>query len=168
MAEATYLEQLSEAVARGLSARVSRRSALGRLGRGAIAVSLGGGAAAYLSETAAAHGCPCGSGCGFSVRCQCLSGGAVGSCPSGTCECGWWCVNDSSCPSGHKFWIDCCGGCNNGGSCTCMTDCVDGVSRPYCCHHKVYGCGCGTVGSESSHIKCRIRRCGNCTPGTSC
>jgi hypothetical protein len=162
----TYLESLSNRLARGLATRVSRRSAVGRLGRGAIAVSLGSAGAAIFVGGAAAHTCNC-SNCSNSVRCECLPGGS-NNCPSGSCQCGWWCVSDGTCPSGHKFWIDCCGGCNSGQACNCVVDCVDGQQRPTCCHHKEWGCGCGTVGSEFSHIKCRIHVCGSCTPGTNC
>jgi len=163
MAGTTYLEDFGDAVARGLAARVSRRSAIGRIGRGAVAVSLGGAGAALFAPNAAATSC---TGVN-STRCECLVGGS-NSCPSDTCACGWWCVSDATCASGHKFWTDCCGGCNDGANCACVYDCVDGALRPYCCNLKEWGCGCGTVGSQYSHIKCRIHTCGSCSPGTNC
>jgi hypothetical protein len=167
MPEETLLETLSNSFAQGLAMRISRRSTLGRLGRGAIAISLGGAGAALLAPGEAFASCSCCTTGNNSIRCQCLAGGS-NACPSDTCQCGWWCVSDSTCSSGHKFWTDCCGGCNNGGLCTCITDCVDGTVRPSCCWTKEWGCGCGTVGSQFSHIKCRIHICGSCTPGTNC
>jgi hypothetical protein len=170
MPEATYLDEASGAVARHLANRVSRRSALGRLGLGAVAVSLGSAGAAIFAQRAEAYACPGCAICTNSVRCQCLSGGS-NSCPSDTCQCGWWCVNDSGCTSGHKFWIDCCGGCRDANGnvlCSCKYDCIDGATRPYCCYTKEWGCGCGTQGSIWSLIKCRIHVCGSCTPGTNC
>lgn len=149
---ATLLETFSKHSSTYLAGRVSRRSFMGRLGRGAIAATLGGaGATLLLNQRAEAHTCPC-SNCGNSIGCGTLTG-VQGSCPSDTCQCGCWCINVSSdkCASGIREWCDCCGGCAEGsGGCRC----VNGI--PTCCYHKEWPEGCG---SADTHIKCRYHKC---------
>ena len=148
------LETLSEEIARGFAQRVSRRSFLGRLGKGMIAASLGAGGAAILAEDAFAHACNC-ERCDCSIGCAALPGHNSNSCPPGTCTCGCWCVSGESCPA-FREWCDCCGGdyCNPHG-CRCVTG-TDGCTRPSCCHHKEWPGGCG---SSSWHIACRRSQC---------
>lgn len=151
------VDQFSESATRALADRFSRRSLLGGVGRGGIAMSLGGLAGvAALDDTAEAHtvSCPCSGGCGNSVTCYDLTGS--NSCPSGTDGCGWWTVCASPC-SYRKVWSDCC---STGSGCDGGARCVSG--SPSCYHHKTYGCGCC---SSSAHIKCRRWYC---TGGGSC
>ena len=145
----TLLESYGKDVSRKLAFRISRRSFMGRLGKGAVAASLGGAGVALLSQSPAlAHSCPC-SNCGYSIGCNNLTGN--NQCPLDTCQCGCWCTNVSSgtCITGIREWCDCCGGCSQG----CR--CVDGL--PTCCYHKEYAGGCGTL--NQTHIMCRFHRC---------
>jgi hypothetical protein len=161
-----------DAVARKLSGllaeRVSRRSALEKVGRYGMAMSLGAAGVALapggLAEAAALASCcdtcvsnPCGgSGCPNSVWC-----GLGGVCPSGTCECGSWSIG-GSCTSGGKsgtyYAGDCCGNCGGGTNCACHSGAVQ------CCNYHewqngwcaVNDCTCGTSGW---FIKCRRQYC---------
>jgi hypothetical protein len=151
----TNSEALSGAIARRLAMKLSRRSFIGRIGKGTVALSLGGaGAALILPEAAWAHSCPGGCDCSHSVTCGALTGS--NSCPSGTCECGCWTVTDcgtcSNSPGCLKYWCDCCGGdyCHGGAQCRCVG------GSPSCCIHKTWSGGCG---DSSWHIACRKSIC---------
>ena len=152
----TWLETLSDSLSRGLAGRISRKSFVGRVSRGAVAATLGGaGATLFMTESAEAHANPCANGC--SVQCSRHPSWGANSCPSGTCECGCWCISVSTgvCGSGLKEWCDCCGGdfCLPQG-CTCISAC--GTTYPSCCNHKVWAEGCG---SADWHIACRYSKC---------
>ena len=150
------LVDVTARVSDSLARRISRRSFLARTTRTAIAVVMGSaGASRVLADPAAAHtgGCgSCGGSCcgANSVLCQNLPGHMQNSCPGQTVNCGYWEVNDSSCASGRRRYIDCCGGCAGGSNCTCIN------GAPSCCRHKTYPQQQGTC---SDHIKCRRHHC---------
>lgn len=140
----------SEQMARGLAKRFSRRSFLGQTGAGGVAVAMGGLAGAHIDPTvAAAHTPPCGSG--FAVPCNTLNGN--NNCPAGTCSCGWWIDPDNlnRCPGSNVRWHDCCGACNEGNLCNCVS------GHPHCCNHQLYDNEC--LSGTSAHIKCRFYTC---------
>ncbi len=168
----------SERLARGLANRFTRRSFLGDVGRGGLALALGGTVVGVDSAYAACDGSPC-SNCTScanetnSIRCdQCCE--YQNSCPAGSCSCGWWDANGGPCtnnPNNCTRWHDCCGGCGTGSSKCLLGD--GGTCRPHCCNRKAYCSGaCGTKISctQGSLIKCRIWRCDSgCNSGqTSC
>jgi hypothetical protein len=139
----TKLENGSERVMRRLAIRVSRRSFLGTLGRGAVVATIGGVASSVILEgEAQAHSCGC-SGC--SVHCQTLTGN--NRCPNNTSVCGCWCIADSGCAN-YKEWCDCCGDtyCQNH-----PRQCING--NPSCCNHRFYST------TSDVHIACRRYRC---------
>jgi hypothetical protein len=159
----TWLEDVTEAIARALAARVSRRSFLGRVGKGTIAVALGGSAGAALMNADSAFGthanCNC-QNCSCSASCNQLWGTnacptvAFGACAD-ACACGSWCFSDSGCPSTIRRWEDCCG--INYCNCSGGPRCAGSPSRPVCVHHKTYSGGCGTIGT--SQVVCRQTAC---------
>lgn len=152
----TKLERYSKVATTRLARSVSRRSFIGRVGRGAIAASLGSAGAALLANNSAlAHtgGCGCADGCGLSVSCDNLPGHMHNSCPSGSCGCGCWCCSTTGCASGYREWCDCCGGCSGGAGCA--------NGKPTCYNHAVWSNGC----NGHIHIKCRRK---NCVPRSSC
>lgn len=159
----SQLENLHESISRALAGRISRRSFMGRLGKGMIAASLGtaGGVLVRAESAEGSHGgCPSGcTKCACSVSCSYLPGWNQASCPTngyGTCACGSWCFSTAECGSGIRRWTDCCGinycNVNPGGGCRCISS----VSRPACCYHKTYGGGCG---DSNSIIACRSHQC---------
>ncbi len=155
----THLQGASEWLTRGIAERITRRKALDRLGKSAIALTLGGAAGAALADPAQAHipGAYCGQCTGstscctaVSVKCTNLPGWNQNSCPPGTCGCGSWVepVSTSICSSGQRRYADCCGACNNGQLCTCIG------GAPSCCRHQDYTNGsCNDCLNQ--HIKCR-------------
>ena len=152
----SYLASLGERVGRGLASRFSRRSFLGQMGAGSVALAVGSGGAAVLSAShaeAALLSCPC-ANCGHSVTCEQLNGS--NSCPGDTCECGWWTVCAAPCSSSgyRKVWTDCCGGCDGKGPCA--------SGWPFCYYQKAWGCGC-----NAGRIKCRKWHCSG-PPGVAC
>lgn len=108
--------------------------------------------------------CGCSSSCigsccnQLTVPCVQMPGWGQNSCPSGACDCGSWvsAIGTGACSSGLAQWYDCCGGCNNGASCTCYN--IGGTLRPSCCTTKCYSGGCGNC-AGGSYIKCRRYRC---------
>lgn len=140
----TWLEDLSESALRGFAMRVSRRSFLGRLGRGAIAASLGAAAGSLLlAEDALSHAPPPGcSGC--AVTCAQLTG--QNECPGSTSVCGCWCISGAGCAN-YKKWCDCCGDAY----CQGRRQCVNGA--PSCYNHRAYS------STGDTHIACRRWRC---------
>lgn len=151
---ATRLDAVGQKLAQGLAlrdSRTDRRTFLGRFGLTIVGLSLGGAGATLLtSEEALGHSGGCGScsSCcpGNSVTCKYLTG--TNACPAGTIDCGYWEGPSPSgaCASGRSRWVDCCGACNDGASCSCYP------SGASCCYHKTWansGVGCG------NHIKCR-------------
>jgi hypothetical protein len=193
--QTTRLEGLSESVSRSLAGRVSRRSFLGRLGKGAIAASLGASSAALLrtpSSAQAALICS-GSSNNCSIACDYLKGWVVpysdrgkdlwNYCPTGTCKCGSWVVKviQTTCGSTYRRWTDCCdtqkSWCPAHGGCNCNSTGADGNHHPSCCNTKEWGsCAnddCGKQGQTK--IVCRFHKCvpdltGECYPsnGTYC
>jgi len=159
----TRLEAGVGNLSRALAQRLTRRSALTRLGQYGAALSLGAAGAALLDEKAwAAAACSCcgqctgGSCCGSeSVWCANLPGWYQNSCPSGTCGCGSWVAGTcSSSSTPYLRYADCCGACGDGSYCYCPG------GAPSCCHTQTYTNGscsnctntcCGTV----NHVKCR-------------
>jgi hypothetical protein len=146
----------SERFARSLASRFTRRSFLGDVGKGGIALALGGavGGIVGVEEAAASHcssACACTSVSSVSVRCDDIPGYWVNDCPSGSCLCGNWCSSSGPC-SGMTRWRDCCGNCG-GGMCI---HAQDGVCRPKCCYHKEWSGGCG---DGSWYVKCRKWTC---------
>ena len=161
---ATRLEWHSETATRALAGKLSRRSFLGRVGRGAIAITLGAQGMRLLTPSLAIadhHPCPSGCDCSCSVSCNYLPGWNSNSCPNwpnGTCRCGSWCFNDNTCASGMRRWIDCCntGWCGNHGGCKC----IESKNRPTCCNDRAYSNG--DCSPSPGLIVCRIQTCGSC------
>jgi hypothetical protein len=155
--EQTLLSRGAAFLSQRLAERVSRRSFLARVGRGAIAVAMGGSAALALPDRGYAHdSCECGSCSGsccgaLTVRCENLPGWNRNRCPSDSCICGcWWeSVSTSVCSSGIREWCDCCRGCTG---CDCVND------HPTCCRHKTYSSR-SQCASGCNHIRCRRWRC---------
>lgn len=166
MTAATHTEgRLDHAVgslSRGLARRVTRRSAVSRLGRYGAALSLGAAGAALLDDTAwAAATSSCCQGCyGTCPKYDSRWCDDGGQCPSTTCQCGaWW--SGCYCSNGQKWMYgDCCGDCG------CGTDCFESSS---------YDCSvgpCPTAGGNGSpcpsccfqfaHVS-SVRQCGDCT-----
>lgn len=145
----THLESLSNRASRRLAGRISRRSFMGRVGKGAIAATLGSAGANLLLAPAIAHDNPCQAGC--SIGCATLTGS--NNCPSGSCNCGCWCIRvpSGTCSSTYREWCDCCGGCQ--GNLKCVEG-SDGLTHPSCYNHKAWPEGC-----DDLHIKCRRHRC---------
>lgn len=141
----TALENVSRSASARLASRLTRRTMLGRIGKTAMAVSMGGTATALLTA-APAHACTS----GLSVKCANLPGWMNNNCPNDTCRCGYWTAGNCANGCNRKI-IDCCGGC--GGGCRCIGN------KRTCCNNKVHSGGCG---SSTSKIKCSITRCANC------
>lgn len=142
----THLEDFSESITRHLAMRISRRSFLGRLGRGAIVASVGAASGTViLAGEALAHTPPAGCG-GCSVHCSQLTGN--NRCPTGTALCGCWCISGAGCAN-YKEWCDCCGDsyCSGPG----RRQCIGG--SPSCYNHRVYS------STGDTHIACRRSRC---------
>jgi hypothetical protein len=135
-------ESAGETASRFLANRFSRRSFIGSLGTGAVALAAGGVATVARPEEAeAAYGCT------YDRSTDCYRYWGYNDCPPNTCGCGYWEVCDHTRCSLTKRWSDCCG---HGCSCHC----VDG--HPSCCAPKTYPQGCsGDVG----RIKCRRWYC---------
>lgn len=153
----TALGAGTRVLSRALAKRWSRRSLIGRAGRGAVVMAMAGaGAATLLADPSEAHSSTtCGSCTGTccssdSVRCGSLPGWMQNSCPTNAFNCGYWDVNDSSCASGIRRQVDCCADCHNGADCTCIN------GNPSCCRHKSHSNQQGTCGD---HIKCRRHLC---------
>lgn len=157
----TRLDAAVGALSRGLAERLTRRSAVARVGRLSVALSLGAAGEMLMSDEALAAGCcgackSCSCCCNFSVWC-----GQGGYCPSGTCECGGWTYNET-CTSGGRsgvYWYgDCCGQCGGGADCSCSG------GAPSCCNYHEWNNGsCAqndcTCGSAGWFIKCRRKYC---------
>jgi hypothetical protein len=133
------LESSVGVISRALAVRLTRRSALSRLGRYGVALSIGSAGAALLDEqafgttvTGCCGSCTIGNCCGSdSVWCSDLPGWNQNSCPTGSCGCGSW--THGTCADGRILrYADCCGGCNNGGNCTCIN------GAPSCCRHQLH------------------------------
>jgi hypothetical protein len=176
-AEGSPFDTASERLARGLASRFTRRSFFGEVGRGGVALALGGTVVGVDRAYAACQGSPCGNctSCASetnSIRCdECCQ--YTNDCPPGSCSCGWWDCNNGPCnlPNGCTRWHDCCGGCDTGSSKCFLGD--GGICRPHCCNRKAYCAGdCGTKINcyQGSLIKCRVWRCPpDCNVGaTSC
>lgn len=148
------VESWTDAASRNLANRISRRSMISRLGKTAMALTLGSAGVSLLADPASAHFSPtCGSCSGSccssnSVLCANLPGHNANSCPSGSCECGYWTVSQPGCPgTGLRKWTDCCLG---GDPCTCPG------GTPSNCRHKTYSQGCTDCWH---HIRCRKYVC---------
>ena len=158
----TRLGQTGAALSRALARRLTRRSAVYRLGRYGVALALGRAGAALLDDgalAATAASCYCGecfsapdrNCCGNdSVWCS-WAYGTPGECPAGTCECGSW-------PAGPGMRNgDCCGECGGGSDCSCLY--FYGAYWPSCCRIQNWKPGnCGNDCSNCStayYIKCR-------------
>lgn len=150
--KSSLLESSSDAFARRLAQRVSRRSFLGRVGKGAIVAATAGVAGVALLDVGAfAHVNPCQETC--SISCESLPGHNANSCPGSTNTCGCWCINVSSVcgATGIREWCDCCGD----NYCQGNRQCVEGTdnrTHPSCYNHDAYGPG-------SEHIACRRHHC---------
>lgn len=146
----TRIEYLAGGFSRHLAGRISRRSFMGSVGRGAIAATMGTLATPFLIRPALAHTNSCQSFC--SASCRALTGS--NSCPSGSCNCGCWCirVSSSTCSSTYREWCDCCGGCGDSDR-GCING-TDNLTHPTCLLHKEWPEGC-----SDTHIKCRFHRC---------
>lgn len=147
---------LIEAASRRLAAKLSRRSLFGQLGRGSVALALGGAVAGLEAAPAEAYHINCGCNGTPSVACGNLPGWGQNTCPGTSCTCGYW-VNcggsGSGCPV-NTLWADCCGECNDNNA-YCIV--VGGVSRPTCCNQRAYTQGC--LSGSAPHIKCRVWQC---------
>jgi len=169
------LDRAVGSLSRSFAQRIDRRSAISRLGKYGVALSLGASGAALLDDTAwAAAQLRCCQGCvGGCCGCESRWCDANGNCPSGTCRCGAWqvgnCVNSDGHITGKLMYGDCCGGCNCGSNCNCSSnyDCSNSgcSSCPSCCHQFNWvsdpnrACGdCTTCGCPW-YIKCRRAFC---------
>lgn len=153
-ADGSPLDVTSERIARGLANRFTRRSFLGDVGKGGVALALGGTMAgvAGVEPALASHCGGCASCPGQSIRCDNLAGHGNG-CPGNSCACGHWCSTNGPC-SGQTRWIDCCRGCDGPGRCAHG---FEGNCQASCCNPKQWSGGC-----DSGRIKCRIWRCDGC------
>lgn len=147
----TRLEQAGRSLNHLLATRTSRKSLLDRMGKSAIALTLGAAASGVFASTAKAHlGSTCGacqgSCCGSdSVWCETLTGSNA--CPGGTVGCGSWIAG--TCAGGQTLrYADCCGDCGNGAYCQCVG------GAPSCCRHQTYRNG-SSDNCADNHIKCR-------------
>lgn len=137
---------VSERVSRALASRVPRRSFFAGIGKGGIALAMGGAGAGLFASESQAHSNPC----QYQSSVDCYQYWGYNECPPNTCGCGYWHVCDSTRCTYHKVWSDCCW---SGGECN--AGCIAG--HPSCINHKEYTQGCGT--RLSSHIKCRRWYC---------
>jgi hypothetical protein len=152
----TALERLADRSTRGLGARLSRRSFMGRLGRGVVAVSLGSaGVELVRSPAASAAACPPGCDCSCSIVCAKLPGWTTNACPPNSCACGHWIFFDNSCSSGLRKFHDCCGTgwCADHGGCKCVTF----ENRPTCCNNRAYSNG--SCFPSPGTVVCRYHEC---------
>ena len=158
------------ALSRALAQRLTRRSALTRLGRYGVALSLGAAGASLLDDAAWAAGATSTSCCGGGCIKKCCGSTTCndsiwcydnGYCPSGTCPCGSWisgtCTVNGK--SGTQWNGDCCGGCSPV-STTC--NCVG--CNVTCCNYHTYNNGdcaaCTSCSGDSAyHIACRRQYC---------
>lgn len=154
-------------LSRALARRVTRRSALGRIGKYGVALSLGAAGTSLIEDQAwaaasAASGCcsNCINKCGHSQCNDSIYCNYGGYCPPGTCECGAWSYYQE-CGPGNKgiiFYGDCCGGCGGGANCSCPG------GAPHCCNYHewdngqcaAYQCQCN---STTFYINCRRSYC---------
>lgn len=155
------LEYAVGSMSRGLARRITRRSAMSRLGRYGVALSLGAAGAALLDDTAraATTGTCCQDCRGGCCSCESTWCDYGGECPpSGSCRCGaWW--GGCYCSGGRRLMYgDCCGSCGCGSYCTCGAfDCSSGAcggtscrTCPSCCH-------------QFQHVSDTNRQCGDCS-----
>jgi hypothetical protein len=143
MHDSTPIDALGERIARTLASGFSRRSFLGSLGRGSLALATAGTVSAIDAEPSAASIC----GHNSSTSCADLTGSNV--CPPNTCGCGYWleCAQQQ-CTYG-KVWSDCCA------QYSCVCTCTS-KGWPTCCFTKEWPQGCG---NSSSKIVCRRWYC---------
>jgi len=172
--QTSALEILGATVSRSMAAKLSRRSFVGRLGQGVIALTFGAaGATLFRPASASALSCSDSSCDPCSIACEHLNGFSGGNkCPNGTCDCGSWTVSLSTsglCPQNLRRWIDCCdkgSWCANHGGPNCNSVGTDGRHKPSCCNHKEWG-GCPFDSCTGTGvIVCRRHICvsskGNC------
>jgi hypothetical protein len=163
MTTTTHLERAAGGATRALSRRLSRRTFVGRVGRYAIATSLGAGGLALVDPAAAHNTGTCGA-CNpgaptcctngtDSVLCSNLPGWNQNSCPPGTAGCGSWTAGTCG-PGGTGTlrFADCCLQCGNGDLCTCIG------GAPSCCRHQRWRNG-AIDDCAINHIKCRRSFC---------
>jgi hypothetical protein len=141
------MDDVVERINRRLASRFSRRSLLGSIGKGAIALCAAGAGVELTAPDAVASAC---GGNTTSITCSTLTGSNA--CPANTCGCGFWQICDQTeCShAAGKVWSDCCA--QYSCSCTCPS------GFPSCCFTKEWGQGCG---SGASHIVCRRWYCGS-------
>lgn len=173
----TMLDRGAASLSRAMAKRVTRRSALSKVGRYGMAISLGAAGSVLLDDQRAeadvlASGCGgCRGGCCNHNSYWCSLGGR---CPDVTCRCGsWWA--GCRCSNGARLMYgDCCGDCNCGGYCTCIssTGCNGGPCNepgggspcPSCCHQIEYvgdpNRECGVCKTDCPwYINCRRAYC---------
>jgi hypothetical protein len=171
------LDHAVESLSRGLARRMTRRSALSKLGRYGVAMSLGASGVALLKDERA-------SAVITSTCCQSCRGGCCncdsywcslgGVCPSYTCRCGAWWAGCYCANGARLYYGDCCGNCGCGSYCNCAADrCGNGACNqpggcspcPACCHQFQHtsdtgrecgDCGCGCPW----YVNCRRAFCG--------
>lgn len=156
MITARRSDAIFESMSNRLAGSLTRRSLFGQLGRGSIAMAMGGTVAAAGLEQALFPGvamAACGCAQDLSVACGHLTG--ENHCPAGSCNCGAWILCGSGgglCPGQNTRWGDCCGGCNG-------VKCVahDGTTSPSCCNPLTWGApGCN---NPALNVKCRVWSC---------
>lgn len=153
-------DSLVETVTRRIARRFTRRSFIGQVGRGSVALTVGGAVAAL--EAAPALGNHGNAFCEGTTSITCGNLYGINNCQAvGGCTCGYWIASGGICAPQNTLWADCCGGCNGGADCRCISS--GGVWRPTCCNSKAYSGGCGV--SPDSHIRCRVYNCTNQNPG---
>lgn len=133
------VDELTERLSRRVANGITRKSFLGRMGAGLVAV--GGGALAVEVPQALADSCGCANS-GHSTNCSPLS-----SCPAGTCTCGAWSMCEPACAPFLRSYQDCCGSC---GQISCGSD-----GYPSCCYTHPYGSNCNGF----SKVQCRAIYC---------
>lgn len=165
------LDRAGAWVQRALARRVTRRSAVARIGRYGVALSLGAAGVELLNPPQAwANRLNCCGGCvGGCCGCESRWCDEGGNCPSGTCGCGYWlqggqCIGSNGL-KGTVAYGDCCGDCGDGSDCRCSSsfNCNGTCSScQSCCNEFQWyesSHSCGSCGCPAWFIKCRRQFC---------
>lgn len=176
------LDRAIDSVSRGLARRMTRKSAITKLGRYGVAMSLGATGVSLLKDETAWAGTTAtccqsciadfyGHSCCGCDSYWCNTGGV---CPSYTCRCGAWWAGCYCTGGARLYYGDCCGNCNCGGLCNCgSSGCGGGPCNqaggcspcPNCCHQFEHtsdtGRACGDCGCTCPwYVNCRRAFCG--------
>ena len=151
----------------GLANRTSRRSFLGLVGRGSIALM---GASFFQVWRAESARAACGGSHAFTQRltCMCTELRGENQCGSANCCSGYWIAcpkstsNPAACyitdPAGTHFYnvklYDCCDTC--GGNCNTSKAGCSSYGNDSCCSHGYCSDGCG---GDNWKVKCIKKEC---------